>query len=126
MTEHHHSTQEINPLDYIVTHSEEDGIKIRKTLWRVFWILLAVTSIEVILGLFYQNWGISFSMVKVTFIVLTLIKAFFIVSEFMHLKHEHPFFKKLVIVPYIFLAIYLMILVLIEGGYSERMMNFMF
>lgn len=126
MSEHQQHTDELNPLDYIVTHSEEDGRKIRKTLWKVFWILLAVTSVEVVLGLYYQAWGISFTMVKVTFIVLTLIKAFFIVAEFMHLKHENPYLKKLIIVPYVFLALYLMILVLIEGGYSERMMNFMF
>ena len=126
MSDHQHQTQEINPLDYITTHSEDEGKLVRKTIWKVFWILLAVTTVEVLLGLFYQNWGIPFSLVKVTFIVLTVIKAFFIVAYYMHLKHENPYLKKLIIIPYVFLAVYLMILLLIEGGYSERMMNFLF
>jgi len=115
-----------NPNDYATTHSEEAGVQIRKTIWKVFWILLGVTSIEVALGIFYQDWGIDFSVVKTTFIVLTLVKAYFIVAEYMHLKHENSYLKKLVVIPYAFLAIYLLLLLLTEGGYSERMINFMF
>jgi cytochrome c oxidase subunit IV len=115
-----------NPNDYAVTHSEEEGIKIRKDIWKVFWILLAITTLEVMLGIFHQAWGIDFSVVKITFIVMTLIKAYFIVAEYMHLKHENSYLKKLIIIPYVFLAIYLLILILIEGGYSEKMMHWMF
>ena len=116
---------EFNPNDYAVTHSEQEGVNIRKTIWKVFWILLGITTVEVTLGIFYQDWGIDFGMVKVTFIVMTLAKAYFIVSEYMHLKHENTTLKKLVVIPYIFLAIYFLILILIEGGYSESMRHFL-
>jgi len=115
-----------NPNDYAVTHSEEEGIKIRKTIWKIFWILLAITSVEVILGIYHQDWNISFKFVKSIFIILTLAKAYLIVSEYMHLKHENSLLKKLIVIPYVFLAIYLLILILTEGGYSERMMHWMF
>ena len=30
-------------------HSEEEGKKIRRTLWRVFWYMLAITVFELII-----------------------------------------------------------------------------
>jgi len=115
-----------NPNHYAVTHDEIEGKKIRKTIWKVFWILVAVTTVEVVLGLFYKDWGIDFSVVKTTFIVLTLIKAYYIVAEYMHLKHENAYLKKLIVLPYIILAGYFIVLLLNEGGYSEKMMHWMF
>lgn len=115
-----------NPNLYAVTHDEAEGKKIRKTIWKVFWILVGVTTIEVALGIFYKDWGIDFSVVKTTFIILTLVKAYFIVAEYMHLKHENPYLKKLIIIPYMVLAVYLILLVLNEGGYSQRMTHWMF
>ncbi len=35
-----------------IHHSEEEGKKIRKKIWMVFWILLIVTTLEVVMGIY--------------------------------------------------------------------------
>lgn len=103
--------------EYAHHHSEEEGKKIRKMIWFVFWILLVVTTVEVTLGLFYNDWNIPWQLVKWTFIVLTLVKGYYIVASYMHLKNEYTNFKLIVAIPYLVLGIYLIILVLIESMY---------
>ena len=108
------------PYEYAVHHSEEDGKKIRKNLWKVFWILLVVTTVEVTLGLFWKQWSgdsadMTWPMVKWTFISLTLLKAFYIVDEFMHLGHERKNFILTIMVSYAVLLIYLVYMVLAEA-----------
>jgi cytochrome c oxidase subunit IV len=65
----------------------------RKAIWRTFRILLYITVFELILAIGYYS--ITFSnpqlvkhLLNGVFIVLTLAKAFFIIAEFMHLRHE--------------------------------------
>jgi cytochrome c oxidase subunit IV len=106
------------PYKYAVRHTEEEGKKIRKRIWLMFWVLLAITSIEVVIGLFWKEWGISWGAVKLTFIVMTVLKAFFIVSEYMHLKHENEMLKNLLIVPYVIFALYLAYFLMTEAVYS--------
>ena len=87
----------------------------------MFWVLLAITSIEVGLGLVWKQWGINFHYVKMTFLVMTIAKAYFIVAYYMHLKHEKSFLKNSIIAPYILLALYLIYMVITEGNYSDYM-----
>ena len=101
--------------EYVSHHSEEDGKKMRKTIWVIFWVLLGITGVEVTLGLFWSGWGLAWSFVKWTFIVLTLVKAYYIVAHYMHLKHEYKNFIYMVAVPYIVLVLYLIILALNEA-----------
>ena len=93
------------PYKYAVNHSEEEGKKIRKRIWLMFWVLLAITTIEVLLGIFWKEIGVTWGAVKMTFIVMTVLKAFFIVSEYMHLKHENTALKNTIIIPYVLLAL---------------------
>jgi cytochrome c oxidase subunit IV len=65
----------------------------RKAIWRTFRILLYITVFELILAITYYE--IEFSnphlvkhLLNGVFVVLTLAKAFFIIAEFMHLRHE--------------------------------------
>ena len=65
----------------------------RKAIWRTFRILLVITVFELILAIGYYS--MSFSnpelvkhLLNGVFIVLTLAKAFYIIAEFMHLRHE--------------------------------------
>lgn len=109
------------PYKYAVRHSEEEGKKIRKRIWLMFWVLLAITTVEVALGIFWKEWEISWGAVKLTFIVMTVLKAFFIVSEYMHLKHEKTGLKNTIIIPYAFLALYLIYFLFTEGVYSDMM-----
>jgi caa(3)-type oxidase subunit IV len=106
--------------EYAAHHSEEEGKKMRKTIWAIFWVLLAVTSVEVGLGLTWGDLGIAWPLVKWTFIILTLVKAYYIVAYYMHLKHEYKNFKMIVAIPYIVLVVYFIILVLIEGMYLNE------
>jgi cytochrome c oxidase subunit IV len=65
----------------------------RKAIWRTFRILLYITLFELALAISYYE--ITFSnphlvkhLLNGVFIILTLAKAFFIIAEFMHLRHE--------------------------------------
>src|SRR5688500_5971828 len=62
-----------------------------KRIWRTFWLLLIITVIELALGLFMYlvhlpGWLALF--IKGVIVILSLAKAFYIVSIFMHLGDE--------------------------------------
>ncbi|MGG9970737.1 cytochrome C oxidase subunit IV family protein [Ferruginibacter sp. SUN002] len=75
-----------------------------KHIWKTFWVLSALTIIELGLGyfLYLQHGKISPAMVlgtKIVIGVLTLAKAYYIVSVFMHLGDEIRNFIMTIIVP---------------------------
>ena len=121
-----HNDSHEAPYQYAAHHSEEAGKKIRKRIWVIFWVLLAITSVEVFLGIYWKEMGLPWGLIKMTFISLTILKAFYIVSEYMHLKHEVTFLKNIIIMPFVFLALYLAYHVLTEGLYSEMMSRWLF
>ena len=96
-------------------------------IWKVFWILLAITALEVILGIYKPTFLIETILVGTKlinhiFIILTLVKAAYIVMVFMHLGKEKKSLRWVVIAPMLILIPYLLWLVLIEGAYSHLMM----
>lgn len=108
------------PYEFAVHHSEEEGKKIRKRIWYVFWILLVVTTVEVTLGIFWkemagENRDAVWPIIKWIFITLTLLKAFYIVAEFMHLGGERKNFILTIMISYTVLIIYLVYMVLTEA-----------
>lgn len=113
-------------LRYYHLKTAEEGKHTRKLIWRIFWVLLAITTVEIILGLFYKQWGLSWGFVKTTFLLLTIAKAYLIVAYFMHLKYEKSFLIKIIIVPYIIIGGYLIALILNEGNYSVIMHQWLF
>lgn len=75
-----------------------------KTLLRVFWILLIVTIVEVAFAfLHYFTHFPPRALLNAIFIGLTVVKAFFIVAEFMHLRHELKNLIWSILVPLIFI-----------------------
>ncbi len=105
-------------------HSEEDGKKARRTLWNVFWIMLAITVFELIIGSMAPSHGWSgTTWLKVLFIGLTIAKAAAIVMWFMHLGHEVKFFKYIILIPYAIFISYTIFIVLTEGTYSGDKQN---
>jgi cytochrome c oxidase subunit IV len=81
-----------------------------KVIWRVFWILLGVTIFEVSISFT----SIPHTILIWTFVFLTLVKAYFIVGFFMHLRFEKiPMIYSLVL-PFL-LIIYLIFIALYEG-----------
>lgn len=85
-------------------HGEHDGMT-KKRIFRVFLILVVITSIEFIIALLLVPKGVlPISLVNPIYIVLTLFKAFYIVAYFMHLKFERSALIFAIIVPIIFIV----------------------
>ncbi|MDZ4838893.1 MAG: cytochrome C oxidase subunit IV family protein [Bacteroidota bacterium] len=86
----------------------------KKQIWRVFFILLAITVLEFLIAL---TPGIKNSMgettVTVVFFALTILKAFYIVAYFMHLKDERINMAYTILLPLMFI-LYLIALLLME------------
>jgi cytochrome c oxidase subunit IV len=110
-------------------HDEAHGKVIRKTIWKVTGILTAITVIEVIIGAFikqYDSTGGDNSLwpyVKIGFIILTVVKAAYIVLVFMHLGDERKNFKWIILGPYILFIIYLIFICLAESSYWHAVLE---
>ena len=83
---------------------------IRK-IWKTALILAVVTGIEFLFA-FTMPRG---TLLIAIFIGLTIVKAFYIVAEFMHLRHEVKSLTWSIMIPTIF-VIWLIIALLYEGG----------
>ncbi len=84
-------------------HAEHDTMN-KKRIWRVFWILVAITTVEFIIALLLVPRHIlPINMANPVYIVLTLFKAFYIVAYFMHLKFEKVGMAYVILIPIIFI-----------------------
>ncbi|HMH20466.1 MAG TPA: cytochrome C oxidase subunit IV family protein [Puia sp.] len=71
-----------------VSHHHEPEFS-TKPIWRTFWILLGITLVELILATIHLKTGFPPKYVlNGMYLILTLSKAFYIIAEFMHLRHE--------------------------------------
>jgi len=103
-------------------HSEEEGVKIRKKLMKVTVILTALTVIEIFMGVFFKRNGtFQWETIKLAFIVLTLVKAAYIILIFMHLGDERKNLKYVVLLPYALFILYLIFIGLWEGVAVQQM-----
>jgi caa(3)-type oxidase subunit IV len=104
-------------------HSEEAGVKIRRKIWIVTAILTGITIFEVFIGATIKKEpGMLWNLVILGFIVMTLIKAGYIVMTFMHLGDERRNIRMTILVPYIFFIVYATVLIsVIEGGWQGVM-----
>ena len=96
-------------------------------IWKVFWILLIVTAVEVVLGIIKPEYitetqFLGTSLLNHIFIILTLVKAGYIVQVFMHLGFETKAFRWTVLLPAFILIPYLLFILLTEGSYTYFMM----
>ncbi|WP_428328448.1 cytochrome C oxidase subunit IV family protein [Mucilaginibacter sp.] len=84
-------------------HGEHDSMT-KGRIWKVFFILLAITCVEFFIALYLApHFGISAHWINPIYIVLTLFKAFYIVAYFMHLKFEKIGLMIAIIVPILFI-----------------------
>jgi len=90
-----------------------------KKIWKVFWILLAITIAEVILGMFFSH-EMPKGLVAFFFLALTLLKAGYIVAIFMHLGDEFRGFLITVMIPLV-LFIWFIIAFLADGSFWLHM-----
>ncbi|CAN5890748.1 hypothetical protein BH11BAC7_BH11BAC7_25340 [soil metagenome] len=106
--------------EMLAQHDEAHGKKARKKLWRVFWLLLVVTIIEVGVGLYASDHHLSATFLKIFFIGFTIVKAFYIVYVFMHLGDEERWTKWMIIAPFTgFILYFIFMLTIGEGNYSK-------
>ena len=104
-------------------HSEEAGVQIRKKIMKVTVLLTLITAVEIITGIFLGKSVIAESHpgffgwegIKWFYIVLTVLKAGYIVMVFMHLGDERKNTKQMILIPYIAFMIYLIWIVLTEA-----------
>jgi caa(3)-type oxidase subunit IV len=106
------------------THSEEQGKQIRKKLYAVTLLLTAITVVEVFMGVaFKRNGTFTWETIKLAFIVLTLVKAAYIVLVFMHLGDERKNLKYVILLPYALFILYLIFIGLYEGVSMQDLAN---
>ncbi|MEM6734781.1 MAG: cytochrome C oxidase subunit IV family protein [Bacteroidota bacterium] len=94
-----------------------DKKKIQK-IWRVAGILSGITAIEFIIA-FTIGAGTAKTFL---FIALTIWKAFYIVSEFMHLGHEKKSLKMSILLPLLF-VIFLIFIMIYQGSAIYDLLN---
>ena len=91
-------------------------------IWKVFFILLLITVVEFIIALAIPDSILPTAFKNFLYVALTLLKAFYIVAFFMHLKFEKYTLIVGITVSFIFI-IYFIILMLAEGDYMNSHMN---
>jgi cytochrome c oxidase subunit IV len=84
----------------------------KRVIWRTFWILLIVTIFEVSIAFAPLNKDL----LQWIFVVLTIVKAAYIVGFFMHLFHEKFTFRYTILLPFL-LIVYLIFIAIAEGVY---------
>jgi cytochrome c oxidase subunit 4 len=112
-------------------------------IWGVLIFLTIITAIEVVLGIYKPDglmhiWitpfegGIFATLgnlflspfiymkpLNLIFIVLTIVKAYYITWDFMHMRDETGALRKMVVWTAVFLICYLIFILLQEGGYIQ-------
>ena len=112
-------------------------------IWGVLFLLSIITAIEVVLGIYKPEVLMAPSVapfdggfvatlaniilspfiytksLNLIFIVLTIVKAYYITWDFMHMRDETKSLRRLVVWTAVFLICYLIFILLQEGGYIE-------
>ena len=103
-------------------HSEEEGVKIRKKIAFVTILLTLITAVEVGMGIIFKRAEtFTWETIKWTFIVMTLVKAGYIVMVFMHLGDERKNLRNTILVPYlVFMGYLIFICFTAAAGHIEN------
>ncbi|WNH08952.1 cytochrome C oxidase subunit IV family protein [Thalassobellus suaedae] len=90
-------------------------------IWGVLIFLTLVTAVEVVLGIYkpevLMGKVLGMKALNWIFIILTLVKAYYITWDFMHMRDETKGLRRSVVWIAIFLVLYLIFILLQEGGY---------
>lgn len=88
------NADEYEPTTY-VPHVESNGTS---EIWRTLTILSILTVIDIVLYFYMPLSGFR----NVVFIVLGIVKAYYIVASFMHMKHEKVDLALVILLPLLF------------------------
>lgn len=102
-----------------MAHAHESNTK---RIWVVFGILSVITIIEVLFGIYkpkslYFNNFLGMNLLNWLFIILTIVKAYYITWAFMHMEGEKKWFRRSIVWTVTFLILYLSFILLVEGDY---------
>ncbi|CAM3531767.1 cytochrome C oxidase subunit IV family protein [Zobellia roscoffensis] len=91
-------------------------------IWGVLIFLSIITAIEVVLGIvkpraLTHSYFIGMKLLNWIFIILTLVKAYYIAWDFMHLRDEKSSLRRAIVWTPIFLVAYLLFILLFEADY---------
>jgi len=91
-------------------------------IWGVLIFLTIVTAIEVALGIIKpriltHSYFLGMKLLNWIFIILTLVKAYYIAWDFMHLRDEKSALRRAIVWTPIFLVAYLVFILLFEADY---------
>ena len=96
-------------------------------IWGVLIFLSIVTTVEVILGIikppFLMAEFLYMKLLNWIFIILTIVKAYYIAWDFMHLRDEKKGFTNAIVLPLIILIPYLIFILLLESTYIYDVMK---
>ena len=95
-------------------------------IWGVLIFLSIVTAIEVVLGIvkpeILMNSFLNLKLINWIFLILTIVKAYYITWDFMHMRDESFSLQASVVITLIFLIAYLAFILLVEGNYIYDVM----
>lgn len=91
-------------------------------IWGVLIFLTLITAIQVFLGItkpafLTESSLLGMKLLNWIFIILTLVKAYYIAWDFMHLRDEKSTLRRIIVWIPIFLVAYLIFILLFEADY---------
>jgi len=91
-------------------------------IWGVLILLTIVTTVEVALGIIKpraltHSYFLGMKVLNWIFIILTLVKAYYIAWDFMHLRDEKASLRRAIVWTPVFLIAYLIFILLFEADY---------
>lgn len=118
-------SQQFNDYPEVTVHPDHSGGTGK--IWKIFWVLSVLTIIELALGYFlYAKHGelgyVAVLSTKCAIAILTLAKAYYIVSVFMHLGDEIRNLIMTIVVPLV-LFIWFIIAFLADGNSWKKLRN---
>ena len=99
-------------------------IKFKSNTQKIIGVLLllsVVTLIEVVLEIYkpalLNEYFLNLKLLNWVFIILTIVKAYYITWDFMHMRDETSILRRVVVWTSVFLILYLTFILIQEGGY---------
>lgn len=96
-------------------------------IWGVLIFLSIVTTVEVILGILkpqsLMSMFLGMKILNWIFIILTIVKAYYIAWDFMHIRDEKGSLKGSIVLPLVVLIPYLCFILLLEADYIYEVMR---
>ncbi|MBT6567792.1 MAG: cytochrome C oxidase subunit IV family protein [Flavobacteriales bacterium] len=99
----------------------------QQKIWGVLIFLSIVTTIEVVLGIVkpapLNTMFLRMKLLNWIFIILTIVKAYYIAWDFMHIRDEKSNLKSAIVLPLVILIPYLIFILLVEADYIFDVMR---